>query len=161
MGEASDGGLALSPAGVLRRWAAFLLDQFILGSLWVLLSAWTGVVYLSVSRWPGDLPNLMALAAVLGSLGIFLHAAYWIVFLGGCGQTPGKMVLGLEVVSREGRAIGYRRAACRWLGMLLAMLPLGLGFFGVLVTRERRGLHDWLAGTRVVRASPARADSLR
>lgn len=161
MGEASDGGLALSPAGVLRRWAAFLLDQFILGSLWFLLSSWTGVMYLSVSRWPGDLQNLLALAAVLGSLGIFLHAAYWIVFLGGCGQTPGKMALGLEVVSREGRAIGYGRAACRWLGMLLAMLPLGLGFFGVLVTRERRGLHDWLAGTRVVRASPARADSLR
>lgn len=147
-------------AGALGRWTAFLLDQFVLGSLWFLLSSWIGVVYLTVSRWPGDLRSLAALAAVLGAFGLFLHATYWIVFLGGCGQTPGKIVLGLEVVSRSGSAVGYGRATCRWLGMLLAVLPLGLGFLGVLMTRDRRGLHDWLAGTRVVRAPSARADFL-
>lgn len=139
----------LSSAGVLRRWMAFQLDQLIFGSLWLLLAGWTGVVYLSVSRWPGDLRNLVVLAGLLGALGVVLHAIYWIVFVGRCGQTPGKMLLGLEVVSRDGKAVGYGRAAWRWIGMGLATLPFGLGFLGVVVTRERRGLHDWLAGTRV------------
>jgi uncharacterized RDD family membrane protein YckC len=40
--------------------------------------------------------------------------------------------------------------------MGLALLPLGLGFLGVVLTRERRGFHDWLAGTRVVRYTSVR-----
>lgn len=142
----------LSPGGVFRRWAAFLLDQFILVSLWLLLSAWTGVVYFLMSRWPWDLRSFTLLAGLLGALGVSLHATYWTVFLGGCGQTPGKMVLGLRVVSRRERPVGYGRAGWRWVAMGLAALPLGFGFLGVLATRERRGLHDLLAGTRVVRA---------
>ncbi len=117
------------------------------------------MVYLSVSRWPGDLRNLAVLAGLLGALGVCLHAVYWIVFIGGCGQTPGKMLLGLLVVGRDGSAVGHGRAAWRWIGMGLAALSLGLGFLGVLLPRERRGLHDWLAGTRVVRLVPVRAVS--
>jgi uncharacterized RDD family membrane protein YckC len=47
--------------------------------------------------------------------------------------------------------VGYGRAWLRWLGSGLAALPFGLGFLGVLFGAERRGLHDWIAGTRVVR----------
>lgn len=145
-----------APGGLIRRFAAFQLDQLIVLSLWCVLSAWTGVVYLAVSRWPGDLRNLAALAGLLGALGVVLHAVYWVVFIGSCGQTPGKMLLGLEVVGREGEAVGYGRALCRWVGMGLAMLPLGLGFLGMLLTRDRRGFHDWLVGTRVVQRLPVR-----
>lgn len=142
------------PAGRLRRLSAFGWDQLIVGSLWLLLSVWTVVAYLSLSRWPGDLGSLAALYALLCLLGITLHAAYWIVFIATCGQTPGKMLRGLEVVVPEGRPVGYGRAFRRWLGMGLSALPFGLGFLGVFLTRERRGLHDWLAGTRVVRRPP-------
>ncbi len=150
--------VALTPGGPFRRLIAFLVDQLILGSLWLLLSGWTGVVYLLVSRGPGDPRTLAVLAGLLGALGFFLHAIYSIVFIGGCGQTPGKMLLDLEVVSREGRAVGYGGAVRRWVGMGLAALPLGLGFLGVMVTPERRGLHDWVAGTRVVRRAPFREE---
>jgi len=143
------------PGGVFRRWIAFLLDQLILGSLWLLLAGWTGVMYLLVSRWPWDLGSLTVLAGLLGALGVFLHATYWTVFLGGCGQTPGKMVVGLKVVSGNASPVGYWRSGWRWVAMGLAALPLGLGFVGLLVTRERRGLHDLLAGTRVVRVPRA------
>ncbi|MFQ5828403.1 MAG: RDD family protein [Candidatus Methylomirabilia bacterium] len=138
---------------MIRRGAAFLLDQLILANAWLLFSSWAVVLYLSVTRRPGDLLSLTALGGFLAVLGVLLRAIYWIVFVGGCGQTPGKMALGLQVVRRDGRAVRYGRAASRWIGTGLAALPLGLGFLGLLVTREKRGLHDWLAGTRVVRAA--------
>jgi len=146
----------LSPGGALRRIVAFEVDQLIWGALWLLLSSWGGAFYLSVSRWPGDPRSLAVLGGLLAALGVSLHAIYWVVFVGGCGQTPGKMILDLAVISRDGSPVGYGRSACRWGGMAVAALPLGLGFLGLLVTREKRGLHDWLAGTRVVRATAFR-----
>lgn len=146
--------LPLTPGGATRRLFAFLADQLVVGSLWLLLAGWAGVVYLSVSRWPGDPRNLAALAGLFGVLGIVLHAIYWIVFVGGCGQTPGKMLLGLAVVRSDGSAVGYGRAAWRWVAMGVAALPFGVGFLGVMLTREKHGFHDLLAGTSVVRATP-------
>lgn len=150
---AVSGSLPMRPAGVIRRGAAFLLDQLILAAAWLLFSSWTVLLYVSVTRWPDDFLNLAVLGGLLAILGALVRAIYWIVFVGGCGQTPGKMVLGLQVVRRDGRAVRYGRAAWRWVGTGLAALPLGLGFLGLMVTREKRGLHDWLAGTRVVRAA--------
>ena len=42
-------------------------------------------------------------------------------------------------------------AALRALGYFMSAAPAGLGFLPVLVGPERRGLHDRLAHTRVVR----------
>jgi uncharacterized RDD family membrane protein YckC len=43
----------------------------------------------------------------------------------------------------------------------LSFLLLGLGFLGILVQRERRALHDLIAGTAVIYAWDARAARLR
>ena len=37
-------------------------------------------------------------------------------------------------------------------GILHLALPVGLGFLTALFSKDRRGLHDRFAGTRVVRA---------
>lgn len=140
----------LEPAGILARLGAWVIDRIILGSLWILLACWGVVAYLGVARWPGDLRNLAALVGLLLLLGLALHAVYFIVFVGGCGQTPGKMLLGIAVVRRDGRAAGYGRAVLRWIGYWVAALPFGLGFASALFTAEGRGLHDRISGTRVV-----------
>jgi uncharacterized RDD family membrane protein YckC len=142
----------LRPAGVLLRLAAWILDRLLLGSLWLLLGMWGLVAYAGGSRWAGDLLGLAVLAVLLLLAGIAIHGVYFVVFVGGCGQTPGKMLCRIWVVRRDGAGAGYGRALLRWIGSWLAALVLGLGFLGVLFTRERRGLHDWLSGTRVVRA---------
>jgi uncharacterized RDD family membrane protein YckC len=127
------------------------VDWLILGSLWVLLGSWGLVAYVNLTRWPWDLINLAALMGLLLLLRIGLGAAYFSVFVGGCGQTPGKMLCGIAVVRRDGSAVRYGRALFRWVGYGVAAFPFGLGFLGLLFTAERRGLHDWIAGTRVVR----------
>ena len=149
--------IGFEPVGILPRLSAWIIDRFLLGSLWVLLACWGVVAYLGVARWPGDVRNLVALVGLLLLLGIWLHALYFIVFTGGCGQTPGKMLCEIAVVRRDGDPVGYGRALLRWVGSWAAALPLGLGFLGVLFTAERRGLHDWIAGTRVITRRGAHA----
>ena len=146
----------LEPAALFPRLVAWIIDRLIVGGVWLLVACWGFVAYLSGSRWPLDLLSLLALVGLVLLWGIALHAAYVIVFVGGCGQTPGKMLLGIAVIRQDGAAAGYGRALLRWIGSWLAALPLGLGFVPALFTAARRGLHDWISGTRVVRRRSVR-----
>jgi hypothetical protein len=50
-------------------------------------------------------------------------------------------------------SLDFGRACLRTLLWVLLAMPAGLGFVTTLFRRDRRGLHDRFAGTRVVRAS--------
>jgi len=63
------------------------------------------------------------------------------------------MAAGIRVVTAEAEPLSVGRAALRTLMWALLALPAGLGFLTALFRSDRRGLHDRLAGTRVVRAS--------
>jgi uncharacterized RDD family membrane protein YckC len=54
-----------------------------------------------------------------------------------------------------------KNAVVRTLAFPLSIIILGLGFLGILTGRERRALHDRIAGTSVVYAWDARAARLR
>ena len=77
-------------------------------------------------------------------------SAYLLLFWAVAGQTPGMRFFGIRLL-RGGAAggIGARSAIRRLVGMVLAAIPLGLGFIGVLRAADRRGFHDRLAGTEV------------
>jgi uncharacterized RDD family membrane protein YckC len=147
----------LTAAGLWRRWCAFLVDQLLFLAAWGIFSGWIALFHFAVARRPLELTELALLTALLVLLWFALSLAWATAFVGGCGQTPGMMLLGIAVVRSDGMSVGYGRAFMRALGFGLAALPLGLGFAGVLFTRRRRGLHDWLAGTRVVRGLPLSA----
>lgn len=83
--------------------------------------------------------------------GAFANLAYFAFFWGWCGQTPGKMLFRLRVIRPDGRPLTYSRALLRYLGYTLSFLPFGLGFLWILVDPRRRGLHDWVADTVVIR----------
>ena len=88
---------------------------------------------------------------------VLLNGGYVAAFTAAGGQTIGKMLTGIRVVTSEEDAWSDRvpvgSSALRALGYLIAALPAGLGFLPVLLGAERRGFHDRLAHTRVVRAS--------
>jgi uncharacterized RDD family membrane protein YckC len=99
----------------------------------------------------------------VGELGILPRAplfAFLLVQNGGylvaftaSGQTLGKMAAGIRVVSAEPRSsLDLGRAFVRELAWLVLAAPAGLGLLTVL-SRDRRGIHDRFAGTRVVRSS--------
>jgi uncharacterized RDD family membrane protein YckC len=140
----------LEPAGVGRRLAARLLDCLLGSLIWSLAAMWLVIAVWSLRRSPLELREAALLALALLGLAVALHLVYHVAFVGGCGQTPGKMALRIAVVRRDGARAGYVRAMVRCLAGILSILTLGLSSLAVLFTRERRGLADWLAGTRVV-----------
>ncbi len=71
------------------------------------------------------------------------------------GRTPGKSLLGLTVVKRGeigGRGIGWKAALIRAVVLVLAGLPLGLGWIWAFFEKEKRAFQDLAAGTWVVRS---------
>jgi uncharacterized RDD family membrane protein YckC len=97
-------------------------------------------------------PRLDLVAQALGrSWQLVVPAAYFVLGHGTAGQTLGKRLLGVRVVDESGEPIGYLRALGRGLATIVAAIPLGLGLAAAWLRRDRRGLHDLLAGTRVIR----------
>ena len=96
---------------------------------------------------PGSpVPSRLPLAGLAG-------AAYYVWSWGVAGATTGQRLLDLAVVGEDGRSpIGPGRATVRLFGYLLCVLSLGIGF--LLVPLTGSGLHDRIAGTRVVRRRP-------
>lgn len=85
-------------------------------------------------------------------LPVVVTLAFWVRR----GATPGKLALGLEVVDiGTGERPTLRQAVIRYLGYLLSTLPLGLGYIWIALDPRRRGWHDMLAGTVVIRHHPA------
>ncbi len=79
-----------------------------------------------------------------------ISAGYFTIMTGSDGQTFGKKLAVIKVVSTDGRRLGFGKAFARWVGYQLCAGTLGLGFAMAAFTQYQRGLHDALAGTRVV-----------
>ena len=78
------------------------------------------------------------------------------------GRTLGKWMAGLRIERRDGEPLSVGRALLRHLvGYPLTILTLGLGFLFAAFDPKGRALHDWLAGTVVVRSRASRVTNLR
>ncbi|MGE3844000.1 MAG: RDD family protein, partial [Vicinamibacterales bacterium] len=93
----------------------------------------------------GSLPFLPLLAFIA-----LLNGGYFIGFTVASGQTIGKMATGIQVVSESARKVSLGAAILRAAGLLVTVLSVGVGYLPALFGRERRALHDRLAGTRVI-----------
>jgi uncharacterized RDD family membrane protein YckC len=66
--------------------------------------------------------------------------------------TPGKMAVSARVVdARTGNTLTMWQAIGRYLGYIIAVLPLFIGIIWVAFDPRKQGWHDKLAGTVVVR----------
>jgi uncharacterized RDD family membrane protein YckC len=81
---------------------------------------------------------------------ILLSMFYFIIFHAWLGQTIGKMICGIKVVSEGNNPITMGTAFLRWAGYFLSMLPFASGFLWSVVERDHCAWHDKLALTRVV-----------
>lgn len=68
------------------------------------------------------------------------------------GRTLGMRVLKMKIIDIYGDSPSPGRCALRCVGYLAAAATLLLGFLWVGFDSEKRGLHDWIAGTYVIRA---------
>jgi uncharacterized RDD family membrane protein YckC len=89
-------------------------------------------------------------------MGLVLFVAigllYLLVFLIVRGRTLGMQVLRMKVIDVYGDRPSPGRCALRCAGYLASAATLLLGFLWIGFDSEKRGLHDWIAGTYVIRA---------
>jgi uncharacterized RDD family membrane protein YckC len=146
------------PAGAVSRLLAFLVDWFLIGTLFALgqslLSAGTEVI-LGHSWHASDHQILSGLFFLLWAF------AYFTMPIGLGGRTPGKALLGLRVVRTDGGAADLRHAALRTLVLPFSIFIFGIGLFMGVFRRDRRTLHDLAAGTHEIYSWDARGAELR
>ncbi len=149
--------LPLRAARPLRRVIASLIDMLIYCLITVLLFLpiardlpRDGAVLEILSEAAGDPAWLAHVAGVFG-LWIAVWWAYFILGWGLVGGTPGQLLMGLRVVDNRGHSpIGATRALMRLLAYCSSSLTFLTGHVFAVFRKDRRSLHDLLAGTRVV-----------
>lgn len=112
-----------------RRLLALLID-------WV-VAAFTAVALFGVHYPPEGIGEQLVIN------GVFVVEVALLVGL--LGFSIGKRVMGLRVINPDGRPIGVPRA-------LLRTVLLSLVIPAIVMTDDKRGLHDLAAGSKVVRA---------
>jgi uncharacterized RDD family membrane protein YckC len=91
-----------------------------------------------------------------GAFFLLFQYLYFVFFFSTTGQTVGKAIMGLRVVTTDGKRMGVKRSFIRTLCYTLSLMPLGLGFLWVLGEDRRRAWHDKIAHTYVLYVWDAR-----
>ena len=133
-------------AGIATRAAALAVDA---GVTIVLVMIGVGVAALVASLVGGLRPEWLV-SALLASGWAFVVGTYFALFWCSAGQTPGMRLLRIRLHGPGGVPPSLGRSLLRFVGLVLAIVPLFAGFIPVLFTERRRGLPDILAGTVVV-----------
>lgn len=157
-------------AGFASRLVAFVLDTVII-SVSIVSTSWFlttslnmlqgGVILRSLAKFSPLIQNanfVLTHPITQGAATATFVVVYFIFFWTTIGQTPGKYILGLRVVSHDGKRLKLFQAVVRYLGYYLSGLLVGLGFLWILIDDQRRGWHDRLAGTCVIYVWDARPD---
>ncbi len=135
-------------AGPVTRLLAFIADAAI---VFIAFSLAAAGLALAVRIVTSDRLQLALDAGVWWVVSFVIWAFLYVaVGLGLAGRTPGKAIVGLRVVDREGEPLTPRQAIVRTMAFPLSFLLFGAGFLGILLGRERRALHDVIAGSAVV-----------
>ena len=145
-------------AGSVSRFTAYVIDLFASSAVYTLaLAAISYVVQIVTGKQVSWNRQDIAVVVTYVAWEFFYFGYCWAV----SGRTPGMALLGVRVVRADGATAEPWRGVVRSLAFPLSFLLFGLGFLGILVQRERRALHDLIAGTAVVYAWDARTARLR
>jgi uncharacterized RDD family membrane protein YckC len=139
-------------AGFWIRFLAYFIDGVILGAANMAIALAFGLGFGGFNAAQAAPSPLAILSMTLPSLiGLALGVTYETWFIGKFGATPGKMTCGLKVVRPDESPVTYGRACGRCFAKILSAFILYIGFIMAGYDEEKRGLHDRICDTRVVR----------
>src|SRR5262249_15252496 len=143
-----------------RRMFAQLLDLILCYGAVFVFGIFLLVAFAGAGALTGALDDALKLG--VGLLLLLVFAAQWLYFVvweALRGTTPGKMALGLRVLTTEGRPIGVTEAALRNLLRAADALPIGylVGVASMTLSPRFQRLGDLVAGTIVVIPDRSRA----
>lgn len=143
---------AIGYGGFWIRVVAYLLDAILLNIAFGIIGSFIGLGLLTAD--PAKLDE-MILSPEMGRFQFISVVVTWLYFAlmesSPRGATVGKMVVGLRVVDERGQRISFLRATGRFFAKFISAMILLIGFLMVAFTERKRGLHDIIAGTLVVK----------
>jgi uncharacterized RDD family membrane protein YckC len=153
-----DIGLQGHFAGVFTRFVSFWIDLIVVGLAWSVGASVTEYILSAITGRDVNISSVPWLAAILIYLWWFVYTAYP---LGAAGRTLGMALVGVRAVHEDGSRLTPGHAVIRVLVFPLSFLLFTFGFVLIMIRRDRRALHDLIAGSSVVYAWDARAARLR
>jgi uncharacterized RDD family membrane protein YckC len=131
------------PAGYWIRLVAALVDLVLIALVQFSLSLVAGPV------WGLDVGAGPVLHGMVLLFTLLFAALYTTVLHAMGGQTIGKLLVGVRVMGVDGEPLTVGAALLRWFACFVSLIPLGAGFLMAGLRRDKRALHDLIAGSRV------------
>ncbi len=153
-----------TPGGFFLRTAAYLIDSLVI--IFPMVIVWYALgmpVPETEAEIIGYLENPPEEFQTFLMVNVILDLLYRTIFVALFATTPGKRIFSMYVVRGDGSRISHLRVLARQsLVALLHLIPFGVFVFLVVAFRQdRRGLHDLICDTVVIRRQrqPVNPDS--
>ena len=142
MTEPRPAGFWIRAVAAVIDFAVFFLVQFSFG-------------FIGAKVWGPDVESAAMFKPLVALFTLAFAGAYTTLLHALGGQTIGKMIVGVRVVVDDAGPPPFGTALLRYLAYFASAAPLVLGFVMAGLRRDKRALHDLIAGTRVERLSRA------
>ena len=130
--------------GFWIRFVAYLIDAILLSIVFGVVGSAFGINVFDPD-WERYDPTANLISLVIGWLYFALLES------SERGATVGKMAMGLRVVTSDGQRLSFMNATGRYFAKILSAIILCIGFIMIGFTDKKRGLHDMIAGTLVIK----------
>jgi uncharacterized RDD family membrane protein YckC len=149
--EGSSVGASFRYAGFWIRFVAVFIDGLIGWIVGTLIMLAVGLPILGPDPASIKLSSFWTIYILVNLLQWGFAISYETFFIGKYGATPGKMALGLKVITPDGGRVSYIKAFGRYFAKIISGLLLLIGYIMAAFDEEKRALHDRICGTRVIR----------
>ena len=147
--------------GFWIRFLAHLIDHVILGAVAAplfFITVLPSIIRIARQAERDQEPSPEMIIAIVSSVFVYIAIAFvgqWLyeaLLTSSSWQgTIGKRVLRLKVVDEAGNRIGFGRSTGRFFAKILSSMFFCIGFIMIGFTDKKRGLHDMLASTLVMK----------
>jgi uncharacterized RDD family membrane protein YckC len=147
--------------GFWIRFLAHLIDHVILGAVAAplfFITVLPSIIRIAHQAERDQEPSPEMIIAIVSSVFVYIALAFvgqWLyeaLLTSSSWQgTIGKRVLRLKVVDEAGNRISFGRTTGRFFAKILSSMFFCIGFIMIGFTERKTGLHDMLAGTKVLR----------
>jgi uncharacterized RDD family membrane protein YckC len=144
-----DDVLPTRPAGFWVRAVAFAIDAVVCTLVQMSFNALGYLLIGSAGEGSAAGPTAFFFTVIFAG-------AYWTTLHMVAGQTLGKSIVGVRVVGTDGALLTFGPAFLRYLASGLSLAIAGFGYLMAGLRRDKRALHDLIAGSRVERLIPPR-----
>ncbi len=128
-------------AGFWIRHAAYIIDSIIMTIAGLIIGVVAGLVLSMTGILKDEMTS--SIGGIILQIGLtILGFLYWIVMIHKYRATPGKMALGIVVVSEEGTNLSLGKIILReTLGKIASFITLYIGYIMIGFTARKQGLH--------------------